>query len=458
MTDNGFWSARPALERARTQARARRVGPWSLLSVQLVHAIAALPPNVALPPLVGSRASLNIFVNLVGHSAGGKGVSEALGAEAIIIDGAEPVRVVPLGSGEGIARTFQTGDDGEEQPAPAIFSASEADTLTALVARQGSTTSSELRKAWSGETLGHGNAGKDSRRIVAPHTYRMGLIVGMQHLRAGPVLAAVDGGLPQRFSWAPTWDRTAPTVAPDWPGPLTVSMPQWGRQPVDLDVPGIVAREIDERRLAALHGNPVNPLDAHGDLVRLKLAASLMALDGRHALTEEDWQLAGVLMAVSVATRQECQEALAEQSRAANRAQAHAVAEREEIIDDRKAKRAREAILRKIDNHGQQTKNELRMAMKSTIRDYLDPALDDLVERREITIIPGRRGNQQVHMYQRYIPEKHPFNSGDEACTKSPHVPHSLELVADRTTRRRQRTRGRRRNQQQTTREGEQTA
>lgn len=451
MTDNGFWDARPTLRRAQTQARARRVGPWSLLSVQLVRAIASVPPNVGLPPLVGARASLNMFVNLVGHSAGGKGVSEALGAEAITIDGTGPIRVVPLGSGEGIARTFIVDDENDDHgTAAAIFSASEADTLTALAARQGSTTSSELRKAWSGETLGHGNAGKDSRRIVDAHTYRMGLIVGMQHLRSGPVLAAVDGGLPQRFSWAPTWDRTAPIVAPDWPGNLTVTMPNWGTSPVDLAVPITVAREIDERRLAALHGETVNPLDGHADLVRLKLAAALMALDGRHELTEEDWQLSGVLMSVSAMTRQECQEALADQARAINRSRANAVAEREEIIDDRKALRAREAILRKLDSQGQQTKNELRRAMKSTIRDYLDPAIDELVERGEIAISPGRRGTQHVHVYQRYTPSKHPLSSDDRACTESTRGPTPLDLARNREPRQRQRSRGKYRTAQLT--------
>ncbi len=451
MTDNGFWDARPTLRRVQTQARARRVGPWSLLTVQLVRAIASIPPNVGLPPLVGARASLNMFANLVGHSAGGKGVSEALGAEAITIHGAGPIRVVPLGSGEGVARTFIIDDENDDHGATAaIFSASEADTLTALAARQGSTTSSELRKAWSGETLGHGNAGKDSRRIVEAHTYRMGLIVGMQHLRSGPVLAAVDGGLPQRFSWAPTWDRTAPIVAPDWPGNVIVTMPNWGTAPVDLAVPVSVARQIDERRLAALHGEAVDPLDGHADLVRLKLAAALMALDGRHELTEEDWQLSGVLTSVSAMTRQECQDALVEQSRAINRSRAHAVADREEIIDDRKAQRAREAILRKIDSKGQQTKNELRMAMKSTIRDYLDPAIDDLIEARQIAISPALRGTHRVHVYHRYMPSEPPLNSSDAECTESPHVPTPLDLARHREPRQRQRSRGKHRTGQQT--------
>ena len=64
----GFWAARPELERLRQFARSRRVGPWAVLGHVLAISLSAIPPNVVLPPTIGDYASLNLFVALVGRS------------------------------------------------------------------------------------------------------------------------------------------------------------------------------------------------------------------------------------------------------------------------------------------------------------------------------------------------------------------------------------------------------
>ena len=177
--------------------------------------------------------------------------------------------------------------------------------------------------------------------------------------------------------------------------------------------------------------------------MRCKLAAALALLHKRRVIRADDWHRAGVLMQVSDETRQMVLNQVADADRRKNTARAQAVADRDEIVSDRKAQRARETVLRKIDARGQLTKNQLRMAMKADIRDYLDAALSDLLDAREITVSPGRSGTRKVHVYHRYMPSKQASTSDDGACTKRTYVPSPLELARHRQPRERQRTRGR---------------
>jgi hypothetical protein len=146
----------------------------------MARAITTVPPPVALPGIVRGRMSLNLFVALVGPSGAGKGGADAAGVAGIKFDGPH-VDHVPLGSGEGASRTFRPLGMPTELRNPVtsvIFTVPEIDTLTALISRQGSTLSAELRKLYSGEALGFANAGKDTRNLVAhtaAHTYYLAL-------------------------------------------------------------------------------------------------------------------------------------------------------------------------------------------------------------------------------------------------------------------------------------------
>ena len=72
----------------------------------------------------------------------------------------------------------------------------------------------ELRKLWMGQTIGQANAGKDTRRVVAAHTYRACGIFGVQPLRSGALLAAADGGMPHAWCGCPPSTPTLPTIHP----------------------------------------------------------------------------------------------------------------------------------------------------------------------------------------------------------------------------------------------------
>lgn len=452
MTD-AFWAARPALQHVLTLARARGVGPWATLGAALARAVATIPPEIMLPGIVGSRMSLNLFVALIGPSGGGKGAAEATALDGFSLP---YVEVVPLGSGEGVNRTFRPVGTKPDEPNPvtaAIFSAPEIDTVAAVASRQGSTLSAELRKMYSGEQLGFANASKDTRSIVAAGSYRACLIIGVQPLRAHTLLGASDGGLPQRFVWLPTSDPDAPDEPPPDPGKWKISRPSWLRavgSAVDLIVPEAASKTIRAHRLAVLREDPhVDPLDGHALLTRLKVAASLMALDGRTVVSTEDWSLAGYVMDVSNYTRERCQRALAEQSRSANTARALAAADREEVISDRRHQRCKESVLRwvaKLPDGGTISRQQLTRSIKSDIRDCFDAAIGELIAEKYITAVRTPKG-----VAYRGPTVDHRSNPPDQHKQGLDHGPR----LDQEQRKRRNRTRGRNRTPQQT---GEATA
>lgn len=436
---DSFWSARPILDHILRLARARRVGPWAVLGTAMARAVATIPPYVALPGTVGGRMSLNLFVALVGPSGGGKGGADAAGAAGIKFHGTH-VDYVPLGSGEGASRTFRPWGTPAELPNPitsVVFAVPEIDTLTALTSRQGSTLSAELRKLYSGEALGFANAGKDTRNVVAAHSYRACAVVGVQPLRSHALLAGADGGLPQRFIWLSTDDPGAPDERPPDPGCWEVPAAGWQRGQSghlrlvdahgDLVVPESARTMIDAHRLAVLRGDHwVDPLDGHALLCRLKIAVALMALDARTAIEEADWHLAAHVMHISAVTREQCRRALTEHRRTQNTARALAVVERDEIVAERKSQRARDAILRKVSRGQQLTTGELRRSLKVDIRDYYDAALAELLDSGEIAVSQGTRGNRKVHVYLRYTSQDPPTSSDNVPCTGGTPVPEAL--------------------------------
>jgi hypothetical protein len=73
-----------------------------------------------------------------------------------------------------------------------------------------------------------------------------------------------------------------------------------------LDVPDIVRETVDAHRLAQLQQTGDDRLNGHSLLYRLNVTAALAPLDSRTRVTDEDWTLAGVMMAVSTHTRASC--------------------------------------------------------------------------------------------------------------------------------------------------------
>lgn len=275
----------------------------------LVRAAATIPIECTLPPIVGGKMSPNLFLALVGGSGGGKGASEGAAEDAVtfLTPTGEPYPLpkLPIGSGEGIARTFM--GDPEDRVWSAIFGAPEVSTLGALFQRAGSTLEGEVRKMYSGEQLGFTNSQKHTRTLVKAHDYRAGMILGVQPRLAQALMAGADGGTPQRFIWMPTTDPGAPDEPPVCPEPKVIVSPS---ATGCIRVPQEARGAIRRHRLAVLRDEPLeDPLAGHKMLTQLKVATALAVLDHREgqghreghrlAVSPEDWQLAGTVMAVS---------------------------------------------------------------------------------------------------------------------------------------------------------------
>lgn len=434
-----FWSARPELERLRTFARARCVGPWSTLGAVLARVIATIPPEVVLPPTIGSEASLNLFVALVARSGFGKNTSEAAAEDFVASE--TFVFVATPGSGEGILKQYAYVRKPKNQEPQQInlrnavmFTVGEVDTFAALAGRGGSTLMPELRKAWMGERLGFGWANAEKAVVVMGHRYRMTMVVGVQPGRGGALLQDADGGTPQRFIWLPTTDPDAPEEPPDEPEPLCLSA--WPRpgdeqnatadddgpklkfgprdeykleMPADksafhvLGLPPSVVEAVRREQKAKLRGEvPENQaLDAHATLARLKVAVGLMWMNGRtDKVTEEDWDLAGVVMSVSNTARAEVQKALKTKTVAVSHERGRQEAEREEAKEDYKRDKAIARITERIREKLRVKNGQAKARLKRQFgrdKEYFDEALARLVAVGDVELeaieYQGRKGH-----------------------------------------------------------------
>lgn len=380
-----FWTSRPELARVYDYALAKRAGPWAALGVVLVRVSSGLTPNVVLPDLVGDYGSLNLFVGLVGPSGGGKGAATAVGFNAVEIGLLHGVEVHTPGSGHGIPHAYAHREKGDlvRDADRAIFTVEEVDHLLSLSGQTGSTLLAELRRVWMGEKLGHLFVDPTKRVPIEAHTYRAGLIVGIQPKRAGVLLDDADGGTPQRFLWLPVehpHGDERPTTPPAWK--WTAPQLLTGRNV--MSVCSTLARDVDQSQLARSRGEG-DPLDGHRLLCREKAAAALALLNGRLDINEEDWQLSAALLDVSDKTRAHIVDTLSEVSRLANMARARAEADRAVIINETteratiaKVSKTVLRTLRRQDGHIAPT-HILRNAVWSKHRQYVEDALEALV-------------------------------------------------------------------------------
>jgi hypothetical protein len=392
-----LWESREVLRHIHTFARARRVGPWAMLGCVLAQTVAAVTPKITIPPLVGGHASLNLFLGIVSETGGGKGSAEDAALAAIDLP---PTLTIGPGSGEGLGHLFMHRDKDRElrqHTTAVILSAAEVETMAALKGRQASTLFPELRKAWKGESLGFAYADPSKRLTVAPHIYRLCLIVGIQPAIATPILEDADAGMPQRFLWLPADDPDAPDVAPGQP-PRWHWSPRWTPHDAIADPQALrpmavceTARiEIDQARLRRLRGETSGDLDGHALLAQLKVAAALALLDERtESINEEDWYLAGTVRRVSDRTREKMITTLNRAKARSNRARGEAEAERAILVDNRQREHgtqlAGKSIMRQLDKtRDWLSRSRLRGSLASGDRGYFEDAITALIEAGQV--------------------------------------------------------------------------
>ena len=266
-----------------------------------------------------------------------------------------------------------------------------------------------IRQLYNGESIGFTNAGKDTRTNVPRLSYRAGLLFGVQPLKAGWLLAGEDGGTPQRFTWMPVQDHGVPDDPPDEPDrPWTVEVPAWPSGASRIDVPKFIWHLVQDNRRAQ-HRGEVDALDGHRLLNRLKIAVSLMALAGRTAVTEDDWTLAGTIMAVSDQTREDCVRAATDKARQVNRDRAAARLASDQYIADSKHRRAKARIreqLLKLQSGEAIRRGDSRCRLRVELRDYWEAAMAELIDDGEASEVklPRGKGYMRVQVYATYNP------------------------------------------------------
>jgi len=403
-TIDDFWGSRDALRAIRDTARARMTAPWATLGNALAHVIAATPADIVLPATVGGKGSLNIFVGIVGPSGSGKGASGQAAEHAI--DTRDRYERVNVGTGEGIISAFikwQKDDPGWAWVRHnCLVNVAEIDTLAAVAKRQGATIMPILRSAWSGETLGFQNRDKTTAIHVPGMQYRLALVAGIQPARAEVLLGDSDGGTPQRFMWMPATDPTM--QLPDGPAPEP-----WHWKGLDLrhadpfghcemTLPGHVTRTIQEERLEVVRGQ-AGAIAGHDTLARVKIAAALAVLDTRLDIRDEDWELSGVIHAVSLHTREQVAQTLSEARRRHNAAAGEAEAARAVIVDESReeaaVRRVSRTVMRRL-AQGPLTKREIKAAISSRDRSYVEVAMDRLAASGQVRKGAEPRGGSDV--------------------------------------------------------------
>lgn len=401
-SEDAFWTARPELEHVRTFARARLVSPYAVLGVVLTRVTAATEYQVHLPSIVGGRASLNLAVGLVGESGDGKGGAEEVAKDALSLgERMSSFATWKLGSGQGLAHGYAERQKGEvvRVADSCLFRMDEVDHLVGLAGQRGSTLLPELRSALMGEALGHLYVDSTKRVPVAAHSYRLCLTLGIQPKRAGVLLDDTDGGTPQRIVWLPTTDPGAPEQAPDEPRYRTWRLPEWPSSG-ELPVWDGARSEIVQARQARNRGEG-DPLDGHRLLLRLKLATALDALSGSAGVSEDGWELAGHMLAVSDHTRSSCVSAVAGKKRELNKARAIADGERAVIVEEATAEgfvqRVARLLLAKLES-GPKLRGELRRSLASRDRGYFDPAIERLVGAGQIRAEGFNDGTRYSHV------------------------------------------------------------
>jgi hypothetical protein len=407
--DAEFWSQTEVLAHVHAFARSRGASPYATLGAVLRRATGCIEPYVVLPPTVGGQVSLNLFTAPVGSSGAGKDTADEAGHDAIdfyiSLGGAlvavdDATRIHP-GTGEGLARVF-AGRGNFPGETRAHLQVPDIATLEALADRRGQTLVAQLLAAYMGQQIGFTNNAKDTTTAVPAHRYRLCLSVGVQPENAGFFLSREKDGLPQRFLWLPTNDPGAPRKRPAKVAPLSVELPQFlldGAARVQMPIPETVAEEIWDHRWKVLTGaKGANPLDSHLRLTQLKVAAALAVLHGHAEVTDDAWEIAGHLIAVSTTVRATLAGAIKARQRKENTAKAHDQADRRAIVETRmvedRHRRIRAQLLRRLEKVGAEKQYILSRSIDSTVRGDFNLVFSQCVDEGLIVCCEEDRGTR----------------------------------------------------------------
>lgn len=372
-------SSTPILDHIRQAAHARLVSAPALLAYVLGRVLLDVPVSVQLPPTIGSPASLNLGVAVVGGSGSGKSALLDVSRELLGMTGLDQLTCEKqIGSGEGLIQTFLRRDKEtktlvlDDDPRRLIL-VDEIDQLGALGQRSGATIGPTIRSALTGGQLGTENADMDRKRNVPAKSYRLVLFAGVQPTRSAALLEDSDAGTPQRFVWVPAADPTIPDAEVPWPGALDWSPPEVKGF---LDYPDHIKAVVRKARLAQQRGGG-DELDGHLILLRLKLAGALALLHGETSITDQWWELAGRLVTASRSLQERCKAVIAAEGQRRSTGAAIAATRAQDAAEDDRLTRCSQLVLKKVQGAKGEwlTRHEARPSTAS-LRDYVDDAIE----------------------------------------------------------------------------------
>jgi hypothetical protein len=411
-----FWNARPALGHIRQAAHSRILPADGVFHSVLARVAGALPWTLRLPPIVGTACPLCFFNAPVGPSGEGKSTGNGIGG--LLVPVPEYVAdQLPIGSGEGIAEVLFDFVPDPDDPKKkikrqvlhnAIVYVDEGEALTALNARNGSTTLSTYRAAWTGQAIGQTNASTDRKRIVPAGSYTFGITVALQPELAGDLLNDEAAGTPQRFAWSWAEDPSIPDLRPEWPAALGWTPPPVITGGQEMEVDPTIAAEIQTQALARRRGEErAEPGEGHAMLLRLKIAGLLANLDGRLNIATEDWHLAGIVADTSRAVRHHVQAIVAAKAREVEKAAStknalrhvHAITAAEADTFENAIRSMVRIVRRDRDKHERNVKNGLSAAQRKVFGPALVEAVDrGLLERYEIEEPGDRKPSKMLRL------------------------------------------------------------
>jgi hypothetical protein len=138
-----------------------------------------------------------------------------------------------------------------------------------------------------------------------------------------------------------------------------------------------------QRASTAIDGDITPDLDGHSMLTRLKVAATFGLLDGRVGVNNEDWELAGIVMAHSLRVRTVVEEVQKKMAAESNVRSAHAAAVRTTVIEEKvgaqKVQTTGKKIVEKLRGNGWMKRRALRRLVGPHWATWFDEALDHLL-------------------------------------------------------------------------------
>lgn len=322
-----FWELHPTLTYIRDVALSRLRSPDAVFGGVLARRASQLRPIHQLAPIIGSAGSLNLVVGFVAFAGGGKTSTHNLCVDLVPLDDQAFTKSgLPIGSGEGLGEAFydevdvegKRGKIKQRQCGPTHggtwsvnYYVDEGEAIASLAKRDGTTTSSALRKAWSGSTLGETNASSDTARFVPAHKYRFTMIASFQYSNAADIVKDSDTGTAQRFLWVgtqhPSITGDVETIIDIEPlglqSPTGAALDELLGGPQYLRVSPAIEHEMKMAEAAEMNGGSnVAALDSHRRMMKLKVSAILQSIltpDDLTTITDQAWEMAETVLATS---------------------------------------------------------------------------------------------------------------------------------------------------------------